>query len=149
MVTADAPVALTATRDEAAGVLIAINGPVVRGRMRRPIGMSELVWVGEERLVGEVIGLLEADITVQVYEDTTGLKPGDPVQGSGLPLFVELGPGLLGRIFDGIQRPLEFLAECTGDFIRRGTAADPLDRKRRWAFTPALEPGGAVCGGAV
>jgi len=136
-------------RVEAAGVVIAVNGPVVRGRMRRPIGMSELVWVGKERLIGEVIGLLEADITVQVYEDTTGLKPGDPVEGSGLPLFVELGPGLLGRIFDGIQRPLEVLAERTGDFIRRGTAADPLDRTRRWAFTPALAAGVAVRGGHV
>ena len=135
--------------DQHTGVVIAINGPVVRGRMRRPIGMSELVWVGEERLVGEVIGLFEADITVQVYEDTTGLKPGDPVEGSGLPLFVELGPGLLGRIFDGIQRPLEFLAEQTGDFIRRGTTAAPLDRTRRWSFTPALEPGASVRGGEV
>jgi V/A-type H+/Na+-transporting ATPase subunit A len=144
-----ASAATPATVDEHAGVVIAVNGPVVGGRMRRPIGMSELVWVGTDRLVGEVIGLREADITVQVYEDTTGLKPGDPVEGSGLPLFVELGPGLLGGIFDGVQRPLEFLAARTGDYIRRGTAADPLDRTRRWPFTPAVEQGTAVQGGEV
>ncbi|HVN85122.1 MAG TPA: V-type ATP synthase subunit A [Candidatus Binatia bacterium] len=140
---------MTRASDAPGGVIIGINGPVIRGRMRRPIGMSELVWVGHERLVGEVIGLLESDITVQVYEDTTGLKPGDPVEGSGLPLFVELGPGLLGRIFDGIQRPLEFLADQTGDFIRRGTAGDPLDRTRRWCFAPAVKTGATVCGGEI
>jgi V/A-type H+-transporting ATPase subunit A len=111
--------------------------------------MSELVWIGAERLVGEVIGLRDDQVTVQVYEDTTGLTPGAPVHTSGAPLSVELGPGLLGTIFDGMQRPLETLAARTGDFIRRGSAAQPLDRTRRWAYTPTLAAGSRVCGGEI
>ena len=100
------------------------------------MGMSELLWVGNERLVGEVIGLLEDHATVQVYEDTTSLKPGAPLYTSGAPLSVELGPGLLGTIFDGIQRPLETLAAQMGDFIHRGSAATALDRTKRWKLHP-------------
>jgi V/A-type H+-transporting ATPase subunit A len=111
--------------------------------------MSALVWIGEKRLVGEVIGLVEDQATIQVYEDTTGIKPGDPIFVSGLPLYVELGPGLLGRIFDGIQRPLETLAAHGGDFIGRGTSAEPLDRNKRWTFSPALATGRLVHGGEI
>jgi V/A-type H+-transporting ATPase subunit A len=138
----------TATTDRS-GTVIGVNGPVVCARTARTLGMSELVWVGDDRLVGEVIGLIEDEATIQVYEDTSGLKPHDPVFFSGLPLYVELGPGLLGHIFDGIQRPLEALAARTGDFIRRGISADPLDRGTRWNFTPALAVGGAVHGGDI
>jgi V/A-type H+-transporting ATPase subunit A len=135
--------------DDRAGAVTGVNGPVIHARTTRPLGMSELVWVGEDRLVGEVIGLVEEHATVQVYEDTTGLKPDAPLYTSGLPLYVELGPGLLGTIFDGIQRPLETLAATTGDFIRRGSAATPLDRSKRWHFTPVLEAGAAVRGGEI
>ncbi|MGE5222083.1 MAG: hypothetical protein ACM3PY_06580, partial [Omnitrophica WOR_2 bacterium] len=83
-----------------------INGPVVRARGSRQVNMMDLVQVGEERLVGEVIGLEGDNITIQVYEETTGMRPGAPVYTTGLPLSVELGPGLLRSIFDGIQRPL-------------------------------------------
>jgi len=135
--------------DDACGIVTGINGPVVRARVTPTLGMAELVWVSAARLVGEVIGLHEDQATIQVYEDTTGLRPGDPVYAARLPLFVELGPGLLGNIFDGIQRPLEALAQRGGAFIRRGAAAAPLDRTRRWAFVPALRAGQKVSGGEV
>jgi V/A-type H+/Na+-transporting ATPase subunit A len=108
--------------DVVQGTVVGVNGPVVRALVPRTLGMLELVWVGADRLVGEVIALREDEATIQVYEDTTGLRPGDPLHLSHLPLSVELGPGLLGRIFDGIQRPLEALAAATGDFVGRGTA---------------------------
>ena len=136
-------------RDDRVGSVEGVNGPVVRARTTRPLGMSELLWVGSERLVGEVIGLVDTHATVQVYEDTTGLKPGAPLYTSSAPLSVELGPGLLGTIFDGIQRPLEALAASMGDFIRRGSATTPLDRTKRWRFTPALAAGTPVRGGAI
>ena len=135
--------------DEHSGTVIGINGPVVHALAGRTLGMSELVWVGEQRLVGEVIALIENRATVQVYEDTTGLKPGAPVYCSKSPLYVELGPGLLGRIFDGIQRPLETLAARSGDFIARGTTAHPLDRSTVWQFTPTLMRGAVVHGGEI
>jgi V/A-type H+-transporting ATPase subunit A len=132
------------------GAVVWVSGPVVRARLAEPLGVMEMVFVGEERLVGEVIELAADRATLQVYEDTTGLRPGEPVFGSGLPLHVELGPGLLGSIFDGIQRPLETLRARTGDFIGRGVEARALDPERRWAFEPAgragqdLEPGSCI-----
>jgi len=132
-----------------AGTVTGVNGPVVRATTTSALGMAELVWVGEDRIVGEVIELREREATIQVYEDTTGLMPGAGVVGSGLPLYVELGPGLLGRIFDGIQRPLEVLAATGGDFVRRGTSAVALERDRRWAFAPAVTSERAVQGGDV
>ncbi len=138
-----------AQTEDRAGTVTGVNGPVVRARMRRALGMSELVWIGEERLVGEVIGLAEDEATIQVYEDTGGLRPDTAVSGSGSPLSVELGPGLLGTIFDGMQRPLQTLATRTGDFIHRGAGAAPLDRGRRWPFTPALAEGARVNGGEI
>ena len=97
-----------------------INGPVIRARGSRTVGMLELVEVGEEHLVGEVIGLQGDIITAQVYEETSGMRPGAPVFGTGLPLSVELGPGLLGMVFDGVQRPL-----AARDVLRRrGGGAD-------------------------
>jgi len=140
---------LNADGNERVGSVDNVNGPVVRARTTRPLGMSELLWVGGERLVGEVIGLVEDRATVQVYEDTTGLRPGAPLYTSSAPLSVELGPGLLGTIFDGIQRPLETLAAQMGDFIHRGSAATPLDRRQRWQFTPALTTGAQVHGGDI
>ncbi|HXQ22374.1 MAG TPA: V-type ATP synthase subunit A [Candidatus Acidoferrales bacterium] len=140
---------MTDARSSRSGTVIGVNGPVVRARTSRTLQMSELVRIGDERLVGEVIALDEDLATIQVYEDTSGLKPGAPVEAAGLPLYVELGPGLLGQIFDGMQRPLEILAGLSGDFIRRGTAADALDRTKRWPFTPTLAPGTSVHGGEI
>lgn len=131
------------------GIVIGVNGPVVRAQVTPTLGMAELVWVSSARLVGEVIGLHDDRATIQVYEETTGLRPGDPVYAARLPLFVELGPGLLGNIFDGIQRPLEALARQGGEFIGRGAAAAALDRDRRWTFVPQLPAGQKVTGGEV
>jgi V/A-type H+-transporting ATPase subunit A len=131
------------------GQVIWVNGPVVRVRGSEQVGMLEVVEVGDEHLVGEVIGLERDIITVQVYEETSGMCPGAPVFGTGLPLSVELGPGLLQSIFDGIQRPLPVLELRSGAFIGRGIKTTPLYRKQKWAFTPRVEVGGKVQGGVV
>ncbi|MFI5397310.1 MAG: V-type ATP synthase subunit A [Candidatus Binatia bacterium] len=140
---------MTAQTDTRSGTVIGVNGPVVHALTARTVGMSELVWVGTQRLIGEVIGITENRATVQVYEDTTGVKAGDLVHTSTLPLYVELGPGLMGGIFDGIQRPLEALAAQYGDFILRGAATRPLDRARQWNFQPVLRIGAEVRGGEI
>jgi len=111
--------------------------------------MYEVVHVGRERLMGEVIQLRGDRAVVQVYEDTTGLRPGEPVERTGASLSVELGPGLLGCVYDGIQRPLAALADAMGDFIRRGLSVAGLDRKRRWTFTPTVHPGDTALPGTV
>lgn len=131
------------------GIVVWINGPVVRARGSRRVSMLEVVEIGDERLVGEVIGLEDDILTIQVYEETSGLHPGVPVYGTGLPLSVELGPGLLGGIFDGIQRPLPVLEKRSGSFIERGVKLTPLYRKSLWAFSPQVQPGDHVAGGAV
>src|SRR5512147_1780176 len=112
-----------------------INGPVIRARGSRHVSMMELVEVGEEHLVGEVIGLQGDIMTAQVYEETSGMRPGAPVFCTGLPLSVELGPGLLTSIFDGVQRPLPVIEQRTGSFIGRGMHLTPLYRKKLWMFT--------------
>jgi V/A-type H+-transporting ATPase subunit A len=126
-----------------------INGPVVKARSDSPFRMKEAVFVSEERLAGEVIGLNGEAITVQVFEDTTGLQPGAPIEGTGLGLGVDLGPGLLGQLFDGIQRPLQAIAEVQGDFIAPGQTVPSLDRDRKWSFAPTREPGERIHGGAI
>jgi V/A-type H+-transporting ATPase subunit A len=131
------------------GTVTWISGPVIRARGSRKVGMMELVQVGEERLVGEVIGLDGDTITVQVYEETSGMKPGSPVYGTGLPLSVELGPGLLRSIFDGVQRPLPVIEMRSGSFIGRGIRLTPLYRKDHWSFTPVIAVGTEVKGGEI
>ncbi len=131
------------------GAVTWINGPVVRARGSRQISMLELVEVGEDHLVGEVIGLEGDTITIQVYEETSGMRPGAPIYGTGMPLSVELGPGLLRSIFDGVQRPLPVMEQHSGAFIGRGMNLPPLDHQGRWHFTPRLQAGGAVSGGTV
>lgn len=126
-----------------------INGPVVRAQGSRQVNMMDLVEVGEERLVGEVIGLEGDIITIQVYEETTGMRPGAPVYTTGLPLSVELGPGLLRSIFDGVQRPLPIIEMRTGAFISRGMHMTPLPREDRWAFVPLAKTGDTVSGGVI
>jgi V/A-type H+-transporting ATPase subunit A len=101
--------------------------------------MLELVFVGEERLVGEAVRIREDSAWIQVYEDTTGLRPGAPIYGQGEPLSVELGPGLIGSIFDGVQRPLDVLRAQTGDFVSKGVHVQALDRTKKWAFTPVAK----------
>ena len=134
---------------ERVGTVLWINGPVIRAHGSRHVGMMELVEVGEEHLIGEVIGLNGDIITIQVYEETSGMHPGSPVFGTGLPLSVELGPGLLRSIFDGIQRPLPVIEMRTGSFISRGVHLTPLYRKDRWNFTPTHKVGDFVLGGEI
>lgn len=131
------------------GKVIWVNGPVVRARGSRQVGMMDVVEVGAEHLIAEVIGLVDDLLTLQVYEETAGLKPGAPVFGTGHPLTVELGPGLLRSIFDGIQRPLPVLELRSGAFIGRGIKTAPLYRKQPWAFTPTATVGLQLSGGAI
>jgi len=134
---------------EQVGTVTWINGPVIRARGSRHVSMLELVEVGDEHLVGEVIGLEGDVITAQVYEETSGMRPGAPVFGTGLPLSVELGPGLLTSIFDGVQRPLPVIEMRTGSFIGRGVRLTPLYRKAKWKYTPILKVGETVTGGVI
>jgi V/A-type H+-transporting ATPase subunit A len=111
--------------------------------------MYELVKVGDSRLIGEIIRVKADTATIQVYEETTGIKPGEVVERTGNPLSVELGPGLVNQFFDGTQRPLPVLLEKGGAFIRRGITAPALDRKKKWEFTPDMKKGDKVAGGDV
>ena len=103
-------------------IIYGINGPVVTVKNTRTFSMMEMVHVGTQKLVGEVIGINDKMTTIQVYEETTGLKPGDPVTGTGAPMNVLLGPGIIDNIFDGIERPLKAIEEISGSFIARGAA---------------------------
>src|SRR5437899_4096111 len=111
--------------------------------------MYDVVLVGTEQLMGEVIQILGEKTVVQVYEETSGIRPGEPVADTGKPLTVELGPGLLGNIYDGVQRPLPVLQGVMGDFILRGVRAPGLSRDRQWDFKAAVEEGQGVRGGQV
>src|SRR6266403_1584695 len=106
------------------GTIYGINGPVVKVRGDHAFKMMEMVLVGHEKLIGEVIRVQENETIVQVYENTTGLRPGEPVVSTGSPLTVKLGPGIIGNIFDGIERPLTSIARKTGPFIGRGMIMD-------------------------
>ena len=132
-----------------AGRIAGVFGPVVRAEIDVPVTLSEVARIGAEKLLGEVIELDRRQAVAQVYEDTAGLAPGDPFWTEGAPLSVELGPGLLGQVFDGIQRPLEWLAREEGDFLRRGSSAPALDRDRLWTFVPSCECGQDVSSGAL
>ena len=134
---------------ERVGTITWISGPVVRARGSRHIGMLELVEVGDERLVGEVIGLDGDIITAQVYEETSGMQTGAPIFGTGLPLSVELGPGLIQSIYDGVQRPLPLIEEAMGSFISRGARFDPISREKRWKYESRVKVGDEVKGGMV
>ncbi len=126
-----------------------INGPVVKARPSAGFAMKEAARIGEARLAAEVIRLEKDAVTLQVYEDTTGLQPGVEVVGEGAPLTVELGPGLLGKMFDGVQRPLDKMAEAHGDYITPGVQMTGLDRSVKWFFTTDLQEGARIKGGAI
>ena len=130
------------------GVIYRVAGPVVMAKQFKA-RMYDLVRVGNERLLGEVIQILEDKVTIQVYEDTSGIRPGEPVVNTNKSLSVELGPGLLTSIYDGIQRPLVVLKEKVGDFISRGVDAPGLDHKKRWDFKAVKKTGDKVREGEV
>jgi len=131
------------------GKIIKVAGPVVNADGMTGAMMYEVVKVGNEGLIGEIIRL-DGDIaTIQVYEETTGLVPGEPVMRTGESLSVELGPGLMGQIYDGIQRPLKLIKEKTGDFISRGVVVPAIDHQKKWTFTPVVGMGDELHEGSM
>jgi len=130
------------------GEINRVAGPVVTATGISP-KMYDVIQVGKEKLMGEVIKIMGNKTVIQVYEDTSGLRPGEPVVSTGLPLVAELGPGLLGSVYDGILRPLPELMKSMGNFIHRGVTAPGLDRTIRYAFTPIVRKGDKVTPGAV
>lgn len=132
-----------------AGTITRITGPVIEAKGLSGAMLGEVVRVGREKVVGEVIRLHKDIATIQVYEETSGMKPLEPVELTGKALSVELGPGLLGSIYDGIQRPLEALEKEHGAFVPRGAHAKALDRKKKWHFTPVVKNNESVSGGQI
>ncbi|RLF91688.1 V-type ATP synthase subunit A [Thermococci archaeon] len=130
------------------GVISRVSGPLVVIKGLNP-KMYNVIQIGEEKLIGEVVGIEGKKCMVQVYEDTYGIKPGEPAWDTGKPLSVELGPGLIGNIYDGIQRPLPEIREEIGDFVRRGVMAPGLDRTTKWHFVPLSKRGDKVSGGTI
>ena len=135
--------------DRIIGKVKRINGPVMEVMGITDAEMYELVRVGEENLIGELIKLETDSAVIQVYEDTTGIAPYDPVYGAGMQLSVELGPGMVGTIYDGIQRPLETIRDISGIYIKRGISVPPLNRETKWHFVPSIEQGRRVSGGTI
>ena len=131
------------------GIIYGINGPVIYLKGNTGFKMSEMVYVGEEHLVGEVIALTKDTTTVQVFEETSGLKPGETVTATGDAISVTLGPGILDNIFDGIQRPLSVIAEQSGKYISRGMQVDSLDTEKKWNVKFLVKEGDEVHGGTI
>jgi len=131
------------------GQVVRVNGPVIEAWDVKDAKMFELVWAGEENLIGEIIKLESDRAVIQVYEDTTGIAPNDPIYGSGMPLSIELGPGLIGTIYDGIQRPLEEIKKLSDMYIQKGVQVPALNREKKWHFSPLLVPGSAASGGMI
>ena len=129
--------------------IFGINGPVVTVADTKDFSMQEMVYVGNERLVGEVISIDDSLTTIQVYEVTTGLTPGEPVEGTGSAMSVTLGPGIIKNIYDGIQRPLRVLADKSGSFIERGSSAPGIDEHTLWDVTVTAKPGDKLGGGDI
>jgi V/A-type H+-transporting ATPase subunit A len=131
------------------GEITKVSGPLVVAKGMTGSKMYDVVRVSEERLVGEIVGLSGDLASLQVYEDTSGIGPGEPVYMTDEPLFVELGPGLIESIFDGIQRPLDIIKENTGDYITRGVEVPALERKKKWHFKPTVKAGTEVHPGDI
>lgn len=131
------------------GSIRKISGPLVIAEGMRDVDMFDVVRVSNLRLIGEIIEMHGDRASIQVYEETSGLKPGEPVESTGVPLSVELGPGLIGGIFDGIQRPLEEIVRQTGNHLARGIEIPSLNREIVWAFSASVKPGQTVSGGDV
>lgn len=131
------------------GNIIKIAGPVIVADGMRGTQMHEMVKVGNDKLIGEIIELEGDTATIQVYEETAGLRPGEKIESTGGPLSVELGPGIMGSIFDGIQRPLEVIKSKTGDFIERGVDVPSIDKEKKWTFKPVAKVGDQVKGGDI
>jgi V/A-type H+-transporting ATPase subunit A len=133
----------------AKGKIVWVSGPAVRADGMSTVKMYETVEVGESKLIGEVIRLTGDVAFIQVYESTSGLKPGEEVIGTGQPLSVLLGPGIIGKIYDGIQRPLDDIAKKSGAFIGRGITTSPVDMKKKYKFTPSVKKNDTIFGGSI
>lgn len=129
--------------------IYSINGPVVKVKETKDFSMLEMVYVGHKRLVGEVIGVTDKFTTIQVYEVTTGLKPGEPVYSTGAPLSATLGPGILTNIYDGIERPLLKIADKCGAFIDEGIDVSPIDTEKKYDVTMCVKVGDTLKGGQI
>ncbi|HJB25231.1 MAG TPA: V-type ATP synthase subunit A [Firmicutes bacterium] len=132
-----------------ANVIYSINGPVIKVRNTKDFSMLEMVYVGKNKIIGEVISITDKETTIQVYEGTTGLKPGEPVYTTGSPLCATLGPGIISNIFDGIERPLRDMAEDEGAFIGVGSDIPSLDQQREYDVTLTVKAGDHLKGGEV
>ena len=126
------------------GYIYAVNGPVIKVKGDRDLSMPEMVYVGSEKLIGEVIGVEDEYAIVQVYEDTTSLRTGEEVKGTGSPLSATLAPGILSNIFDGIERPLKDIASHFGSFIGRGVDFPALDTEKKWDVKMLVKEGDKV-----
>ena len=131
------------------GIIYGVNGPVIYLKGDPGFKISEMVYVGKDNLVGEVIGLKKGMTTVQVFEETTGLRPGETVTGTGDAISVLLGPGIIHNIFDGIQRPLEEIAKSSGKYISRGVSVDSLDTQKKWSVHMTVKEGDIVHPGTI
>ena len=131
------------------GKIIRVAGPLVVASGCLGAKMYDMVKIGELGLIGEIIELREDRAYIQVYEDTTGIGPDEPVFLTGMPLSVELGPGLISSIYDGIQRPLDIIRDLKGDYVTRGIEVPSLDREKEWAFLPLVEKGQHVVAGDI
>ena len=132
------------------GVIKKVAGPLVIAEGMRDANMSDVVRVSSQRLIGEIIEIHGDQASIQVYEETSGLGPGEPVESTGVPMSVELGPGLIGSIYDGIQRPLDDIMKVTGgNLLNRGVEVPSLKRDRKWEFQPSASVGAAVTGGDI
>ena len=131
------------------GTIKKVAGPLVIAEGTRDANMFDVCRVSDQRLIGEIIEIHGDQASVQVYEETSGLGPGEPVESTGAPLSVELGPGLIGSIFDGIQRPLETIMAVSGNNLQRGVEVPSLDREKVWHFVPSVAVGDAVQGGDI
>src|SRR5450759_50312 len=131
------------------GVIVKVAGPLVVAEGLGTAKMYDLVRVGAQGLMGEIIEMRRDRASIQVYEETEGLGPGDPVEATGAPLSVELGPGLLESVYDGVQRPLDELERLAGAFLARGVSAPGLNRDKRWEFVATATVGSRVSGGQI
>ncbi len=132
------------------GVIKKVAGPLVIAEGMRDANMFDVVRVSKERLIGEIIEMHGDEASIQVYEETSGLGPGEPVESTGIPVSVGLGPGLIGSIYDGIQRPLNAIMEKTGsNLLKRGVEVEPLDVSKKWHFTPVAKVGDELVGGDI
>ena len=131
------------------GKIIKVSGPLVVAEGMDEANVYDVVQVSDNRLIGEIIEMRNDRASIQVYEETTGIGPGDPVYTTGEPLSVELGPGLLEAMFDGIQRPLEEFRAKSGDFLTKGTKIDNLNRSKKWHFVPTVKIGDKLISGDI